>query len=400
MNLSVYYIIVAMIFASATLSVIFFLAWKTLGKKAYTLTWSVAYFAAFIQWLLHLQNEWFSSHDVYWLSASAFAMVVITLNIRGHCQRTECHNLPKNLWPHAGAVYAAIVWATIIDPHRGLNMAIVPASACITLLLSARMIIKHREVSRPAEWAAAMSMVLFAVTQGVAAGMALMQGPAGEAFYQSQYMHYSFLTLPSGYMATGMFVIFMIASDVAIEMKEVATHDQLTGVLNRRGLNERGAGVYETAMRSGRPVSVIMTDIDRFKAINDEHGHAIGDIALVHFSKLINENRRTNDLVSRLGGEEFVLVLPGASLKSAMAVADGLRLQVEGSPMQTEGLSVPMTASFGVAALGQKDTCLTDIVVKADRALYRSKHAGRNQVDLDSSQLMLQSDGTLKPINA
>jgi len=400
MKLPVYYIIVAMIFASATLSIIFFLAWKTLGKKAYTLTWSVAFFAAFVQWLLHLNSDWFSSHEVYWLSASALAIAFITLNIRGHCQRTECQKLPKTLWPYAGAVYAAIIWSTVIDPHRGINMALVPACACITLLLSARMIIRHREVSRPAEWAAAMSLVLFAITQGIAAGMALMQEPAAGGFYLSQYMHYSFLTLPSGYMATGMFVIFMIASDVAIEMKEVATHDQLTGVLNRRGLGELGASVYETAVRSGRPVSVIMTDIDRFKAINDKHGHAIGDIALVHFSNLLNENRRINDLVSRLGGEEFVLVLPGASVRSAMTIADELRLQVEESPMQNEGTSIPMTASFGVAALTQKDTCLTDIIVKADRALYRSKHAGRNQVDLDSSQMMLMADGSLKTISA
>ena len=400
MNLSVYYIIIAMMFASGTLSIIFFLAWKTLGRKPYALSWSVAFLAAFVQWLLNLYSDQFVSYEVYWLSVNAFAMVVITLGIRGHCQRTECQKLPKNLWPYAGLVYAAVVWTTVIDPHRGINMALVPASACITLLLSARMIINHRNVSRPAEWAAAASLVLFAVSQGIAAGMAVMQGAAGDVAYQSLYVHYNFLTLPSGYMATSMFVIFMIASDVAIEMKEVATHDELTGVLNRRGLGEQGAGLYAAADRSGRSISVIMTDIDRFKGINDEYGHSVGDVALAHFSKLLSENRRTNDLVARLGGEEFCLVLPGAKLKSALAIASELRVQIEQSPLETDGVSIPMTASFGVATLADRDTCLTDVIVKADRALYRSKDAGRNQVDLDSSQLMLASDGTLKSITA
>lgn len=400
MNLSVYYIIIAMMFASATLSIIFFLAWRTLGKKPYALSWSVAFLAAFVQWFLNFRSDWFASAEVYWLSVNAFALVLITLGIRGHCQRTECEKLPKNLWPYAGAVYTILIWSTVIAPHRGINMGLVPATACVTLLMSAWMVIQHREKSRPAEWASASSLVLFAVTQGIAAGMALMQGAAGDAAYQSLYIHYSFLTLPSGYMATGMFVIFMIASDVAIEMKEVAIHDELTGVLNRRGLGEQGAAIYAAADRSGRSVSVIMTDIDRFKRINDEHGHSVGDIALVHFSKLLLENRRTNDLVARLGGEEFCLILPGAKLKSALAIASGLRKQIEQSPLQNGGLSIPMTASFGVATLSDKDTCLTDVIVKADRALYRSKHAGRNQVDLDSSQLMLASDGTLKSITA
>ena len=183
-------------------------------------------------------------------------------------------------------------------------------------------------------------------------------------------------------------------------MKEIAVRDQLTGLLNRRGFGEQGAQAYATARRSNRPVSVIMTDIDRFKFINDEHGHAAGDDALCHFARILSAGRRAEDILARVGGEEFALVLPGTTLESATNIADDLRDLVDSSPIRVDGQSMPMTASFGVATLSDKDTCLTDMVVRADRALYRSKRAGRNRVDLESSQIMRAPDGSFKPISA
>jgi len=400
MDSPVYYIIVAMMFASMTLSIIFFLAWKTQGEKPHALSWSVGFLAATGQWFFNLQSDWFAVPAAHWLTVNAFAMVLITLGIRGHCQRTECERFPKNLWPYAGAIYAAIVWTTVADPHVGISTSLVPASASLTLFLSAWMIIRHRQVSRPAEWAAATSMVLFGITQGIAAGMALLQGVSGDAAYQSLYAHYNFLMLPSGYMATGMFVVFMLASDLSEQMKEIAVRDQLTGVLNRRGLSEQGAAAFATSRRNDLPISIIMTDIDRFKFINDEYGHSIGDAALEHFADLLKDGRRAEDILARVGGEEFALVLPGTGLESALKIADELCAKVEATLVLLDDVELTMTASFGVAIVSEQDANLSDTVVRADRALYRSKRAGRNQVDLESSQLMLALDGTLKPINA
>jgi diguanylate cyclase (GGDEF)-like protein len=396
----VFYIVVAMMLVSATLSVIFFIAWKTLGEKPYAMSWSIGFLGAALQWFFTLQRDWFPSFETYWLTVNSFALVLITLGLRGHCQRTNCKHLPKNLWPFAGVIYAGIVWTTAINPHVGVSVALVPAAACVTLFLSALMVIRHREKPRPAEWAAASSIVLFSVTQGIAAGMALLQSGGGDSSYQALYISYNFMTLPAGYMAMGMFIIFMLASDISIDMKEIAIHDQLTGVLNRRGLGEQGAQIYAMSRRMGRPVSVIMTDIDKFKNINDEHGHAIGDAALAHFSNLLKDERRADDIIARVGGEEFALILPGTALESAMDIAGKLRATIENKKIRVEGLSLSMTASLGVAAITDKDTCLSDTITRADRALYRSKRAGRNQVDLESSQLMVAADGSLKPISA
>lgn len=398
MDSQVYYIIVAMLFASFTLSIVFFMSWLTQGRKAHALSWAIGFLAASSQWFFNLNVNWFTQPELHWLIVNAFAMVLITLGIRGHCQRTDCESLPKNLWPYAGAVYAVVVWTTVVDPHIGVSKAMVPAAAAMTLFISALMIIRHRERSRAAERATAITLVLFGITQAIAAWMAVMQGPNGNVDYQNLYAHYNFLALPSGYIAMGMFTVFMLASDLSEQMKEIAVVDQLTGVFNRRGLIERGGVAFASSRRTDVPVSIVMTDIDRFKFINDEFGHSVGDEALVHFASLMKEGRRVDDILARVGGEEFALVLQGSDLESAMKIADGLCRRIEKSPMQVDGVELRMTASFGVATVSARDSDLSETIVRADRALYRSKRAGRNQVDLESSQKMLAADGSLKPI--
>jgi diguanylate cyclase (GGDEF)-like protein len=382
------------------ISLIFFLAWKMLGEKPYALSWAVAFLAATCQWIFNLASDWFPDSQTYWITVNSLSLVVITLGIRGHCQRTNCKKLPQNLWPFAALVYAAIVWTTIVNPHVGISTAIVPGVASLTLFMSAWMIVMHREKTRPAEWAAATSLLLFGFTQMAAAGAALFQGATGDPTWREMYLHVNFLTLPAGYTGSAMFVIFMLASDISEDMKEIAVRDQLTGLLNRRGFSEQGAQVYATARRANRPLSVIITDIDRFKFINDEHGHAAGDEALCHFARILSAGRRAEDILARIGGEEFALILLGTDLESATNIADDVRDLVDSSPIRVEGNSMPMTASFGVATISKNDTCVADIVVRADRALYRSKRAGRNRVDLESSQIMRAPDGTFKAIEA
>lgn len=398
MTSPVFYILVAMMLTSAMISIIFFIAWKTLGEKPYALSWGVGFLAASCQWFFNLNSGSFPSHEIYWLTVNAFALVLITLGLRGHCQRTDCQRLPKNLWPYACLVYAGIVWTTVIIRHEGISTALIPAAAAASLFLSAIMILRHRDKPRPAEYAAALTMVVFACTQLAASGMALQLGPNGDEQFRILYIHYNFLTMPAGYAGMAMFVIFMMASDISEEMKEFAVRDQLTGLLNRRGFNEQAAKAYAIAERTGRPVSVVMTDIDRFKYINDEHGHAVGDNALEHFADILKRMRRTEDILARVGGEEFALVLPGTTLPDANQLAEELCERIEDSGLRVNGRRLPMTASFGVATISRKDDCLTDVIIRADRALYRSKRAGRNRVNLESSQLLKAPDGKLKPI--
>ena len=390
-----FYIIFSLMVISAVLSLTFFMAWKNFGRKAYALTWSVAFLAGALQWMTVLNAEYFPNLEAYLLVECAFAIALVTLSIRGHCQRTKCQRLPRSLWPIVLPLYGVVAWHTAIDPHVGMRMMVVPAYAALTLAASAYMVLQYREHTRPAEWAVAVALGVFSLTQAGVASLAFLQGASGDEAIRSAYLHFNFLTLPAGYVATSMLIILMMASDISAKLKKIAIQDQLTGLLNRRGFEEYGGRAFASARRAGAPMSVIMTDIDRFKYINDKFGHAAGDTALAHFARLVSETRREEDVVARVGGEEFALLLPGTELRDAMAIADQLCTKIGSTPLDMTSASLPMTSSFGVAAISEKDTTLDDVVLRADRALYRSKRAGRNQVDLESSQLMRAADGTL-----
>ena len=398
MTAAVFYSQLTFVLTSVLISVVFFMAWSTLGQKLHALNWSMAFLAAGVFWLLTLAPGIFPSFEVYWLIANAFGFLFAALSLRGHCQRTNCRYLPDILWPSSAAAYLAVVSVTVVWPHPGLSLAILPFFAATTLILAAAAIIRKQEELRPAEWGAAASKTIFGLGQFVVAAVLFGAGADRAAALTQLVDHAAFLLMPAGFIGMAMFVLFMLASDVSEEMKEVAIRDQLTGLLNRRGFGEMNASAYATSRRTGRPVSVIMADIDHFKDVNDEFGHAAGDAALVHFAKLLCETRRGDDFAARMGGEEFALVLPGTQLDETMAIADDLCAQMAATPLVVDGRQVDMTASFGVATISKKDTCLTDVIIRADRALYRSKRAGRNRVDLESSQLMRTPDGTLTSV--
>lgn len=380
-------------------AIIFLLAWKSLGLKPHVRDWSIAFGLLSVHWFCYLGSSLFPSFASFWLTVNALSFSAITLALLGHCRRTDCQYLPGNLWFYSAACYAAVVWSTLVWPHVGISIAIFNVVSAVTLLMSATMVLRHRDQPRSAEWAAAITMIAFAFAQLGVAGYAAGLGADASIVYASLSSHPIFYAMPAGFIGIAMFVIFMLASDVSEEMKEVAVRDQLTGVLNRRGFGEEAARAYATARRTSRPVSVIMSDIDHFKDVNDKFGHATGDAALVHFASLLGSGRRIDDIVARVGGEEFAMVLPGTDIKECIVIADELCARLESMPLVVDGSNVVMTASFGVATISVNDTCLTDVIVRADRALYRSKRAGRNRVDLESSQLMRTVDGSLVSVS-
>lgn len=398
MNSQVVYIQFSLLLTSAMVAVIFFIAWHTMGRKPYALTWSVGFAASAAYWLCILFKDAFPTGESYWLTANAFGLVLVTLWAKGHCQRTDCRFLPRHLWPYAVLVYAGIVWAAVIRPHAGVSVSLLPFASALTLVLSAVIVLRHRSRPMPAEWAAASLMFLFAAAQGLTASNLLSLGSDREAVFAQLYANPSFMAMPAGFVGIAMFVVFMLASDMSEEMKEIAIRDQLTGLLNRRGFREHATAVYAACRRLARPVSVIMTDIDHFKSVNDDFGHAAGDAALAHFAALLSRHRRAEDVVARMGGEEFAVVLPGTDLVAGIAIAEALCADLERSPFVVDGRRIEMTASFGVACDSSRDESLADIIVRADRALYRSKRSGRNRVDLESSQIMRAPDGSLQSI--
>jgi len=161
---------------------------------------------------------------------------------------------------------------------------------------------------------------------------------------------------------------------------EASRSDPLTGSSNRSAFFETAERLLERDRHSGAPCSLVMFDLDRFKAINDNHGHQFGDRILRDFAETVRLMIRPRDHFGRYGGEEFVVILPGTSIETACAIAERVRRAFAESHEFVDGLPVRATVSAGVAAAGpQMD--LNDIVAAADKALYAAKHHGRNRVE-------------------
>jgi len=161
-------------------------------------------------------------------------------------------------------------------------------------------------------------------------------------------------------------------------LAELAAFDALSGAANRRNFDQALSAEALRSHRYGRPLAVILADIDRFKNVNDSHGHAAGDDVIRGLAATLAANCRTSDLVARYGGEEFAVLLPETRAQEAVELAERLRQAIEGADYGNVGR---ITASFGVAELGA-DGSPVEIVRSADRALYEAKAQGRNRVVL------------------
>ncbi|ANH69721.1 hypothetical protein ABE85_22900 [Mitsuaria sp. 7] len=171
-----------------------------------------------------------------------------------------------------------------------------------------------------------------------------------------------------------------------IELQRLATTDALTGAANRRSFLEHADAELARSRRYGLEMSLVMMDVDHFKRINDTLGHARGDAALCHLVQLCAQIVRKQDLLGRLGGEEFGLLLPQTSLEDATHLVERLRHHIETSGLELQPGSPPalLTASFGVTALRPEDLRVEELLGRADQALYRAKDGGRNRVERQS----------------
>jgi diguanylate cyclase (GGDEF)-like protein/PAS domain S-box-containing protein len=161
----------------------------------------------------------------------------------------------------------------------------------------------------------------------------------------------------------------------------LATTDELTGVANRRSFMQALGVEFERLRRHpSLHCSVLALDLDHFKHVNDTWGHAAGDAVLKHVARVVSGHTRVGDVVGRTGGEEFAMLLPDTALDEAETLSERLRLQVSLEPLQFDGHSIGVTVSIGIALLTGSDTEAVEALVRADRALYEAKDAGRNAV--------------------
>jgi len=164
----------------------------------------------------------------------------------------------------------------------------------------------------------------------------------------------------------------------AEDSRELALKDALTGIWNRQALNEDLEKEFTRWQRYQKPLSIVVWDIDLFKRVNDNYGHAAGDKVLKTIARIFMQATRDADFIARFGGEEFVGVFPETRLEDALSLANKIREKVETSKFHYENKPVAITASAGLATFRPNDT-IEDVFKRADAAMYRAKETGRNR---------------------
>jgi diguanylate cyclase (GGDEF)-like protein len=282
-----------------------------------------------------------------------------------------------------GLVLGAIAWvATVmsLDPNNAaLRLTIGAAIVAVYAALTATELWSERRKSLQRRWPAFLVPVLhgFVLMLPIVLGDLLM--PADEKFGSSIWVMVFSIELVL-YAVGTVFVIFMMVSERTVTAhKTAASVDPLTGMFNRRGFAEACARVIEREAKAGRPLCVMIFDIDHFKSINDRFGHPAGDEILKLFSTVVVNSLRLSDLSGRIGGEEFAALLP-CPLEEGVVAAERVREAFETSGIVCEEGKVDTTVSIGVAG-GPAGTELEVLLAAADTALYQAKRGGRNRVE-------------------
>jgi diguanylate cyclase (GGDEF)-like protein len=169
-------------------------------------------------------------------------------------------------------------------------------------------------------------------------------------------------------------------------LRELAAHDPLTGLLNRRACLDSLLAELNRGCRTGNPVCIVMADIDHFKRINDSHGHQAGDEVLCEVARRMQSSLRPYDTIGRFGGEELLLVLPGCSLEDGVKLAERICHLVRSEPVKAKNKPIDASISLGVAVANPPVPAdLEALLGSADAALYRAKEAGRNRVEFSAN---------------
>jgi diguanylate cyclase (GGDEF)-like protein len=287
----------------------------------------------------------------------------------------------KPNWP--GLVLGAIAWVTAVmtlDPNdHALRLTIGAGIVAVYAALTATELWSERRKSLKRRWPTFVVPVMHGCVLMLPILLGDLLRPTDEKFGSSIWVTMFSIELVL-YAVGTVFVIFMLVSERTVTAhKTAASMDPLTGMLNRRGFAEACSRVIEREAKAGRPVTVLIFDIDHFKGINDRFGHPAGDELLKLFSTMVVSNLRITDLSGRVGGEEFAALLP-CSLEEGVLAAERVREAFEASGIVCEEGPVDTTVSIGVAG-GPAGTELEVLLASADTALYQAKRGGRNRVE-------------------
>jgi diguanylate cyclase (GGDEF)-like protein len=326
----------------------------------------------------------FRRSDIVVLGASVLLIAASLLAVQGF--RRFFHRPPSVGWEYGAlaAILAGLVYWTYVSPDVSARGAMISGFLAYIRFVIAWVVERYRPAGRPkygyrfVSIAAVLGAVIHAVRCVVYGfGFAHETTFLEDTPLNVMFLGMAILTLPC--LSVGM---VMLAHDrLAERMERLATIDDLTGVLGRRAFIARTEALFEHAKAANSKLSIAILDIDNFKGINDRYGHAAGDQALAHVALTISGEIRQTDVLGRIGGEEFALLLPLTGKEEAARLTNRLRAIVAASISRAAAGDVACTLSAGVEEFGDGDT-VAAVMARADTALYAAKANGRNCVML------------------
>ena len=362
-------------------SLVFLIAWVAFGRSKHVMFWSVAFALAAMMWAFETASETAGGASplqrVALIAIQGLVTAMIAIGFRYRSGRTS------------GAILllgAAVAQAAISAAMAGVGVALSLLSLPLMLFdaamffLAARSLTGRRRQERVAEGLAAVGLTALAGLNIMT--FAMRAAPAlGVRIDPAALDRLWLLLLPPIVAGIGLFTIFLIAADLADRTRRLAAIDAQTGLLNRRGLEEALGAIITSVRRNRRSMALALIDIDRFKSINDRFGHSAGDRLIETFGRCLRESTGRRDLVARIGGEEFAVIMTDVDAGAAMCAVEVLREKVAQIEMDF-GQPIDVTASFGLTEFREDDLGFDTLFSRADRALYESKAAGRNRATM------------------
>ncbi len=322
--------------------------------------------------------------------ASPLANGLVMLGCTGYLRALrQFYGLPDPRWLLAPALvgFIGILWFAVLAPDTRMRVFIL--SACCTFLLLASFVLMVSQKAPEGVHSRRVVAGLFALVAGFMvfrAAYFLGRGvsPSFDITGDGAWINIASPMITALLPVVGTTAFLMMCSErIGRQWELAASTDYLTGLPNRRTLVTVGERRFaELQHPQGRNLALAVIDIDHFKQVNDLHGHEVGDVALRHVAEHLRAACRGSDLAARHGGEEFVVLWDGLDAAAALTAGERLRALVAREPLHASGALIPMTISMGVAAAGEGDSSFSDLLRRADEALYIAKAAGRNRVEM------------------
>ncbi|WP_269931922.1 GGDEF domain-containing protein [Aminobacter sp. HY435] len=316
---------------------------------------------------------------------AAFLATLALMNI-GLAKRYEIAPPWRSMLVFLAAATVAVYITQGLERDSLLRMMTFQTPYAIAQAVGAAIVLRSRRQLSQFDYALSGVLLASALQFFSKPYLALAVGGSGSDPHEYLQSTYAMISQALGTvfaLSIALMMLVILVRDILVDATEKSETDALSGLLNRGGFQRRAALALREAARQGLPVTLVIADLDHFKSINDNYGHASGDHVIEAFSRFVHESTSAHHIAGRIGGEEFAIILPGAHLGAARLFAEGARSAFSGLPIQGLPSHLRFTASFGVAELIGGEG-VDQLMRRADAALYEAKKDGRDRVRVAS----------------